>query len=326
MSSTILRRTAPLLAATLGLGLAACATTVRGPAPVEPIPGDIKIVSANGLRFGYLEMGEGPLVLLLHGFPDTARSFEPLLPDLAALDYRAVAVFQRGYFPSEMPADADYSFRTRGRDVLAIIEALGADSAVVVGHDWGASAAYAAAILDPGKIDSVVAVALPHHRAIRSFSPRQIIAARHVLFFQLPWSVKRTRRDDFAYLGRLYARWSPGWNAIEHLEGVKADLGRPRRLEAAISYYRAIACDFLHCSSRRLTRTRLEVPTLLVVGGDDRAVAPASYRRQCAAVTASCQVRSIDASGHFPHLERPAEFVEILREFLQERSVDVPEE
>jgi pimeloyl-ACP methyl ester carboxylesterase len=261
-------------------------------------------------------MGEGPLILLLHGFPDTARTFDSLMPRIAALGYRVVAVFQRGYFPSDVPIDGDYSFRTRGRDVLAVIQALGVERAVVIGHDWGASAGYAAAILAPDRIEALIAVALPHQRAIRPLSPRQIWRARHVLFFQSPGSVAKTRRHDFAYLDRLYSRGSPGWSGPAHAAEIKRDFARPGRLEAAISYYRAYLRDYLHCSARQLTRSPIHVPTLLVVGSNDRAVAPAAYARQCAGITASCQVRPIAGAGHFPHLEEPDEFIEELREYL----------
>src|SRR2546421_12761958 len=94
----------------------------------------IHFVDANGLRFAYLEEGAGPLVLLLHGFPDTAHSWDALRPRLAAKGYRAVSPFTRGYHPTEIPArDADQE--TLARDALALIEALGERDAIVVAHD-----------------------------------------------------------------------------------------------------------------------------------------------------------------------------------------------
>src|SRR5213078_1539062 len=97
---------------------------------------DIRTVEANGLRFAYLEQGSGPLVLLLHGFPDTAHTWDRALAELARGGYRAVAPFMRGYFPTAIPSDGRYDADTLGRDALALIEALGEESAVVVGHDW----------------------------------------------------------------------------------------------------------------------------------------------------------------------------------------------
>src|SRR5947209_9869516 len=108
---------------------------------------DVNYIEANGLRFAYFEEGQGPLVLLLHGFPDTAHTWDEVRPALAGAGYRAVSPFMRGYFPTAIPADGKYDSETLGRDALALIEALGEKQAVVVGHDWGASAAYAAAAL-----------------------------------------------------------------------------------------------------------------------------------------------------------------------------------
>src|SRR5580704_11780688 len=96
----------------------------------------LHFVDANGLKFAYLEEGTGPLVLLLHGFPDTAHTWDDLRPQLAAAGFRAVSPFTRGYHPTGVP-DRDATQETLARDALALIEALGESSAVVVGHDWG---------------------------------------------------------------------------------------------------------------------------------------------------------------------------------------------
>ena len=81
----------------------ACAGIQRGPVAPGPVGEDVRFVTANQLRVGYLSAGEGPLVLLLHGFPDNAYSFEAVLPELAAAGYQAVSVFLRGYSPTDVP-------------------------------------------------------------------------------------------------------------------------------------------------------------------------------------------------------------------------------
>ena len=93
----------------------------------------IHFVDANGLNFGYLEDGSGPLVLMLHGFPDTAHTWDDLRPRIAAKGYRAVSPFMRGYHPTAVP-DRDADQETLVRDALALIEALGASEAVIIGH------------------------------------------------------------------------------------------------------------------------------------------------------------------------------------------------
>src|SRR6185436_17702688 len=110
---------------------------------------DVKFVQANGLRFGYLESGQGPLVLLVHGFPDTPYSWDATRATLALAGYRAVAPFTRGYAPTEIPKEEAYDSDTLGRDLIALVRALDPKPAVVVGHDWGASGAYSAAALAP---------------------------------------------------------------------------------------------------------------------------------------------------------------------------------
>src|ERR1700733_14905028 len=113
----------------------------------------IHFVDANGLKFAYFEEGKGPLVLLLHGFPDTAHTWDAVRPALAAAGYRAVSPFLRGYAPTEIPTGREYDPDPLGQDGLALIEALGERRAIGVGHDWGATAAYAAASLGPEKVE-----------------------------------------------------------------------------------------------------------------------------------------------------------------------------
>src|SRR4051794_15549993 len=92
-----------------------------------------RTVVANGIRFACLEAGTGPLVLCLHGFPDTAHTFDDVLPRLAEPGYRAVAPWTRGIYPTEIPADGDYSPLQLGRDVLALMQAFGEERAFVLG-------------------------------------------------------------------------------------------------------------------------------------------------------------------------------------------------
>src|SRR5260221_1908679 len=126
----------------------------------------VEIIQANGLRFAYVEEGSGPLVLLLHGFPDTPHSWDAVRPAVSAIGFRVVAPFMRGYAPTEIPADGTYDSDTLGRDVLALIDALREERAIVVGHDWGAGAAYSAASLGPERVELLVTVAIPHPASI----------------------------------------------------------------------------------------------------------------------------------------------------------------
>src|SRR5205807_3317041 len=110
-------------------------------------------VRANGIQFHYLEAGSGPLVLCLHGFPDHARSFRFQLPALAKAGFRAVAPYLRGYAPTDVPEAGPYQSAALAKDAVALIDALSPkEPAFVFGHDWGALAAYGAAILAPNRV------------------------------------------------------------------------------------------------------------------------------------------------------------------------------
>src|SRR5205085_8411863 len=120
-------------------------------------------VDANGIHFVALTMGEGPLMLCLHGFPDDARTFRHQMPVLAKAGYRVVAPFMRGYAPTSASPAGNYQTAALGRDAAALVEALSPEAkAVVFGHDWGALAAYGAALLAPDRIRKLITAAVPY--------------------------------------------------------------------------------------------------------------------------------------------------------------------
>ena len=121
------------------------------------------VVAANGLRFAYLDWGEGPLVLALHGFPDTPHTWNVIGPAIAAKGFRVVAPFLRGYAPSEA-SSRDTTTRDLGEDTIALIGALRAQRAHLVGHDWGAEAVYAAVGLAPERVITLTAIGFPTAR------------------------------------------------------------------------------------------------------------------------------------------------------------------
>jgi pimeloyl-ACP methyl ester carboxylesterase len=123
---------------------------------------EVKTVAAGGLRFGYVDAGSGPLALCLHGFPDSAYTWRHLLPALADAGYHAVAPFMRGYAPTDIPEDGAYQTGALAADAVALHEAFGGDGdAVLVGHDWGATAVYAALAHAPGRWRRAVTLAVP---------------------------------------------------------------------------------------------------------------------------------------------------------------------
>lgn len=267
-------------------------------------------VDANGLRFACLTEGTGPLVLLLHGFPDTAHTWDVVRPALAAAGYRAVSPFQRGYAPTEVPRDGRYDSDTLGRDALALITALGGGPAVVVGHDWGASAAYSAAALDPSRVRLLVTVAIPHPASLRP-TPWNLWAVRHFFTLRFPGAEARVRAHDFAEVDMLVHRWSPAWDVPpDETRAVKDCFGQPGSLDAALGYYRAMR-PWLPPS----LRTPINVPSVTFSGADDGLLVREDYERARRWFTQRYEVVHMPG-GHFLHREHPARFCEELLRVL----------
>src|SRR6056297_537240 len=203
-------------------------------------------VRAGELEFGYLEVGSGPLALCLHGFPDSAWGWRHLLPQLADAGFRAVAPFMRGYAPTEVPADAMYQTGALASDACALHEALGGDGeAVLIGHDWGAMATYGAASLEPDRWRRVIAAAVPPAGAMGQgfLSFDQLRRSWYMFFFQHPLADVVVPMADLAFIDRLWADWSPGYDASADVPHVKDALRDPANLAAALGYYRATLGD-----------------------------------------------------------------------------------
>jgi pimeloyl-ACP methyl ester carboxylesterase len=271
---------------------------------------ELRSMTANGVRFAYLEEGAGPLVLLVHGFPDTPHTWNDVRPALAQAGYRAVSPYTRGYFPTAVPADDRYDSVALGRDVLAWIDALGEQRAIVVGHDWGASAAYVAAAIAPERVRFLVTVAIPHPSSLRP-TPRLLWGARHMFLFQRRNAEAKVRANDFAYLDQLVRRWSPAWNVpAGETAPVKQSFSHPASLSAALGYYRALSLR-----PPRALRSRIAVPSAVFCGTDDNILRPVHYERARRWYSAPHEIIQMPG-GHFLHREHPARFISELRRVL----------
>lgn len=279
--------------------------------------GPTKTVRANGIEFACFERGAGPLVLLLHGFPDTPHTFAGQMTALAEAGYRAVAPFMRGYPPSSAPEDRDYRVFRLGEDALALIEALGEARAAVVGHDWGAVAGYAAANMGPERVAKLVTAAVPH---VRTLAPSlgQLRRSWYMFFFQLRGIADRAvARHDFAFIDRLWRDWSPGWSfRPEDTAPVKAALAAPGGLEAALGYYRALLTSARDPRQRRAVFGKICVPTLTFAGVDDGCMGVDGFAGTPAGFTGPYELVRLSGAGHFMHRERPEAFNAKLLEFL----------
>ncbi|MGB0920674.1 MAG: alpha/beta fold hydrolase [Alphaproteobacteria bacterium] len=284
----------------------------------------------NGdLSFTAFDEGEGPLVLCLHGFPDTARSWRHQLKPLAAAGYRVVAPNLRGYEPGSVPADGDVFQIRMAEDVAAWIDELGADKAHIIGHDWGASVAFMATLNAPEKVQSLTMMSVPHpvqfqQVGLRSF--KQVRNSWYIFFFQLAaLSDRVVARNDYAFIERLWRKWSPGWDfPVEELRAVQKALAQPGVQKSALGYYRTLT-NPKHPSAAQtaaLMQKQISVPTLGIAGAIDGCIAADIFAACMRAedFPAGLKTHIEPGAGHFVHQEKPDAINARLIEWLKENN------
>ena len=281
-------------------------------------------VSANGLDFAYLEQGSGPLVLLLHGFPDTAHTWSHQMPALAAAGYRVVAPFLRGYHPTAIPANGYYDKATLATDVASLMRELGGgEPAYLVGQDWGAIILYAALSAFPELLRRAVVMAVPHPAVVaRSMLvPKHVHRSFHWWFFQLPELPERALLDDdAAFIDYLWTYWThAGFEDAAHIGEVKATLAQPGVLSATLGYYRAMLDPSKGDPALADLRLRMErpigVPTLALCGAED--LRAELMRDQERYFSGEYRYEEVAGAGHFLQREKPAEVNRLLLQWLR---------
>ncbi len=277
-----------------------------------------RFIQANGLEFGVLQAGpaDGELVLLAHGFPDSAWNFAPIIELLSAAGYRVVAPFMRGYLPTQIPADGDYRITTLARDLIALIDELGASRAVLVGHDWGAVASYTAAALRPDRVRAVVCAAIPHLRRFLRPTLAQLGRSSYMLRFQWPDAEQHLAADDFAALRALVQRWSPGADLAAALAPVAEGFTDRARLSAALAYYRAMPRSLFNGENWAPLTMPTPVPACVIYGARDGCIASEMFARQTHLFAAGLRQVCFENAGHFMQIEQPQQFAETVLEFL----------
>jgi pimeloyl-ACP methyl ester carboxylesterase len=287
-------------------------------------------IEANGVTFGFLAAGDedAPLALCLHGFPDSAWTWRHLLPLLADRGYRAVAPWSRGYAPTTVPDDGHYQSAVLATDAVALHAALanGDGGAVLVGHDWGALAGYAAVHHPDAPWRALVTLAVPPTGALTQafFTFDQLRRSWYMFFFQHPLAEMAVSADDLAFLDGLWAEWSPGYDASDDLPRVKESLRDHAHLMAALGYYRATLGGVGLSDDPDVTRlqsvadgTPPPVPTLYLHGRSDGCMRADLAEHAATYLRANgSRVELVDGAGHFLHLERPDEVNRLILDFL----------
>lgn len=283
----------------------------------------MKHVRANDLDVAYLEQGTGPLVMLLHGFPDTPHTWSHQLPALAAAGFRVVAPWLRGYPPSEIPIEGYYDRATLALDVAELIRTLGGgEPAHLVGQDWGAAISYSVLAAFPDLVRRAVVMAVPHPAVVLKsvLDPRHVHHSFHWWFFQLPGIPEQAlAANDFAFVDYLWKHWStPGHQDAAHIAEVKQMLAQPGALTATLGYYRAMfdprKADPKLESLRASMSRPIGVPTLALCGSEDPRAE--LMRDQAQHFTGEYRYEDVAGAAHFLQREQPAQVTRLLLDWL----------
>ena len=277
-------------------------------------PWEHRDVSANGVRLHVATMGEGPLVVLLHGFPEFWWSWRHQMVALAAAGFKAVAVDLRGYGASDKPPRGYDSF-TLAADVAGLVRALGERQASIVGHDWGGHIGWTMAATHPSVVRRLVVASAPHPlRWLPTLARdrRQRRSSGYIARFQLPWHPERWLVDDDArHVSALLESWGgPGFpdeDTDRRCRDAMQILYVPNR---ALEYYRWSFRSTVRADGRRYRaamRRPVTVPTMQLHGGDDTCVLTSTAQGSQRYVDAEYEWRCYAGVGHFPHEERPAD-------------------
>jgi len=282
-------------------------------------------IRAGELDVAFFECGDGPLALCLHGFPDSPHTWRHLMPALAAAGYRAVAPYMRGYAPTSVASSGVYQTAALSRDANALHEALGGDRrAVIIGHDWGAPSVCGAAIDAPDRWSKVVSMAVPPGPALGAAflsNLAQIQRSWYMFFFQHGLSNHVVAAADLAFIDMLWAQWSPGFDARDDLQHVKASLRSPENLQAALGYYRATLGEGkrdpeLAALQQRMGGEYPSQPLLYLHGENDGCIGREVAEAARAMSPANVSYAFVADAGHFMQLEQPERVNELIVNFV----------
>jgi pimeloyl-ACP methyl ester carboxylesterase len=258
-------------------------------------------INSDGVELSVLDEGEGPAVLLLHGFPDSARLWRHQLPTLTDAGFRVVAPDLRGFGASDKPADvSEYRIGRSVADMVAVLDALEIERAHVVGHDFGAGLAWALAQLAPDRVDRLVVMSVGHPGVKRTLAQRE--KSWYTLLFQFEEAEAILRQNDAA----LLREWSASHPDFE-LESFD--------LAAGLNWYRAN----LH-PRRELDPPRglplVKADTLGLWSTGDVYLVEHGMKESGAYVEGSWRYERIEDASHWMQLDQPERVNTLLLDFL----------
>ncbi|MEV0670321.1 alpha/beta fold hydrolase [Mycobacterium sp. NPDC050441] len=258
---------------------------------------------------------DGPVVVLLHGFPQQNSSWGEIIPLLTANGFRCLAPNQRGYSPGARPTRRrDYRATELVKDILALIDASGADRVHLVGHDWGAAVAWGVAGSAPERLASLSALSVPHPMAfLRSMlTSRQGLASWYMYVNQLPWVAERFllgRDGKGKTMAKVLTRSGLPPEAAARDVRAMAETGA---LTSALNWYRAMPLSRLGPGAA----DKITVPTLYVWSDGDIAITAKPARDTAKYVSGPYRFETLAGASHWLPEEKPAEIAEMLLQWF----------
>jgi len=278
-----------------------------------------RFVNADGVSLHVVEAGpeDGPLVILLHGFPEFWYGWRRQIGPLAEAGYRVLVPDQRGYNTSDKPRRVvDYRIERLAGDVLALIDDASRDRATVVGHDWGAAVAWWLGSHHPGRLERLGILNVPHPFVMRRhllINPRQTLRSWYIFFFQIPWLAEALLKSRGGRLaaGVLRATSRPGTFGDEDLARYREAWARPEAMRSMVNWYRAA----IRGAARPFGPKRVPVETLVVWGARDVALG----REMVAPSLELCdrgRLVVFENASHWVQHEEAESVTDLLRRFL----------
>lgn len=274
----------------------------------------------NGVRLHYVSQGEGPLLVLLHGFPEFWYSWRHQIPVLAQR-FKVVAPDLRGYNESDKPVGvANYRVDTLTADVMNLIQAFGEEKAIIVGHDWGGGIAWVFAAAYPQATKKLIVMNCPHPAAFQKHlrnNRRQLRRSWYIFFFQIPWlpefgiRLNARRFIEQAFRGMAVRKEAfPDEELRRYVEAIQ----KPGAATAAINYYRAAFRERLRNGDRHFAT--ITCPTLLIWGEEDIALGKELTYDMEQYFTDRFEIKYIPHCSHWVQQEQPELVNQYMSEFL----------
>ncbi|HYT27527.1 MAG TPA: alpha/beta hydrolase [Ktedonobacteraceae bacterium] len=275
-------------------------------------------IITNGIRMHYVTQGSGPLVVLLHGFPEFWYSWRYQIPFLAEHGYTVVAPDLRGYNDTDKPRNG-YDVPTLLRDIAGLIRGLGQDQAIIVGHDWGGGLAWQFAIHYPYMTSRLIVINAPHPSAMRREfrTLKQLRKSWYIFFFQIPWLPEAfLLRNHANEVGRMLhgAALQKAAFPPEVTAKYQEAMSKPGAMTAALNYYRQLFRHLPPPATRE--NTQVSAPTLLIWGEHDIALGiEMTYGLE--QWVDDIEVKRLPDSGHWVQQEQPDKVNQLMLDFLQ---------